>query len=427
VDEVLSVGDFMFQQKCERRITDLIKNHGVTVLIVSHSNDQIERLCNKAIWIEKGHTRMMGPASEVCSAYRVVGGREGSVESEHRVIEMMHTELAEGRMPESYFTSISGETRFSTGVDIADGYLADQKTVIITDTEWHKDCMMATALAGLTEAVLLNCGVEGMPGVTAQMIKRIGATRSYVVGPYDFLPESIDDELAELTGTRPVRLATAGVGTSSLEVYEYGKTELGGWGDTALVASEDSISTLIPLSRLVYKLKMPVFMMMPETGEEFAGRIADVVARDFKRAIVVKGRQGLFDIVYEKLEQAGVDIVRFDVDDEVEANIAASDWIAEQDRELGLPPADKLLVTTVWKPIDAFLIGPYLEKNNAEILLGDPGSLDATCKTFDFLERRGGSIEKLIFLGGQARYSYDDRKTLAKALARTRGEARLDG
>ena len=67
VDEVLSVGDFMFQQKCERRITQLIKEHDVTVLIVSHNNDQIERLCNKAIWIEKGHTRMMGSAA-TCAA-----------------------------------------------------------------------------------------------------------------------------------------------------------------------------------------------------------------------------------------------------------------------------------------------------------------------------------------------------------------------
>ena len=60
VDEVLSVGDFMFQKKCEDRISELIEKHGVTVLIVSHSNAQVERLCNKVIWIEKGHTRMNG-------------------------------------------------------------------------------------------------------------------------------------------------------------------------------------------------------------------------------------------------------------------------------------------------------------------------------------------------------------------------------
>ena len=66
VDEVLSVGDFMFQQKCERRIQSLIKDHGVTVLIVSHDNHLIERLCNKAVWIEKGHLRTIGNAESIC-------------------------------------------------------------------------------------------------------------------------------------------------------------------------------------------------------------------------------------------------------------------------------------------------------------------------------------------------------------------------
>ncbi len=69
VDEVLSVGDFLFQQKCEDRINNMIK-HGTTVLIVSHSTDQVERLCNRALWIEKSHLKMLGSAKEVCDAYR---------------------------------------------------------------------------------------------------------------------------------------------------------------------------------------------------------------------------------------------------------------------------------------------------------------------------------------------------------------------
>lgn len=73
VDEVLSVGDFLFQQKCEEKIKDLILNHNTTVLIVSHNIDQIERLCNKAIWIEKSKPRMVGPAQEVCDAYKQLG------------------------------------------------------------------------------------------------------------------------------------------------------------------------------------------------------------------------------------------------------------------------------------------------------------------------------------------------------------------
>jgi len=70
VDEALSVGDFLFQQKCEKRINELVVDHGTTLLFVSHSIEQVERVCNKAIWIEKGHLRMHGNVNEVCEAYR---------------------------------------------------------------------------------------------------------------------------------------------------------------------------------------------------------------------------------------------------------------------------------------------------------------------------------------------------------------------
>ena len=70
VDEILSVGDFLFQQKCERRINELMSG-GTTVLIVSHSIDQIERLCNRVIWLEHGVTKMIGATEEVCSRYKL--------------------------------------------------------------------------------------------------------------------------------------------------------------------------------------------------------------------------------------------------------------------------------------------------------------------------------------------------------------------
>ena len=72
VDEVLAVGDFLFQEKCEKRIHSMIEN-GTTVLIVSHDTEQIERLCNRALWIEKSNLKMIGDALEVCTAYRQMG------------------------------------------------------------------------------------------------------------------------------------------------------------------------------------------------------------------------------------------------------------------------------------------------------------------------------------------------------------------
>lgn len=70
VDETLSVGDVFFQEKCERRIQHFIESGDVTVLFVSHSMEQVERICQRAVWIEKGDLRMDGPVDEVCKAYR---------------------------------------------------------------------------------------------------------------------------------------------------------------------------------------------------------------------------------------------------------------------------------------------------------------------------------------------------------------------
>lgn len=69
VDEILSVGDFLFQQKCEERINRMM-NDDTTVIIVSHSIEQIERLCKHCMWLEHGKVKMIGDTKTVCDAYK---------------------------------------------------------------------------------------------------------------------------------------------------------------------------------------------------------------------------------------------------------------------------------------------------------------------------------------------------------------------
>lgn len=69
VDEVLSVGDFRFQKKCEERIHAMM-DKGTTILFVSHSIDQVKSICNKIVWLEKGHVKRFGNAEEICEEYR---------------------------------------------------------------------------------------------------------------------------------------------------------------------------------------------------------------------------------------------------------------------------------------------------------------------------------------------------------------------
>ncbi|WP_330656600.1 ABC transporter ATP-binding protein [Coprococcus catus] len=72
LDEVLSVGDMFFRKKSEARIKSMM-HAGSTVLIVSHSTSVIKSNCTKAIWIEKGHLRMIGDPKTVCDAYEKMG------------------------------------------------------------------------------------------------------------------------------------------------------------------------------------------------------------------------------------------------------------------------------------------------------------------------------------------------------------------
>ena len=69
VDEVLSVGDFRFQEKCEKRIQNM-KDKGTTILFVSHSIDQVQKICNKIVWLSHGTVKRFGDAETICNEYR---------------------------------------------------------------------------------------------------------------------------------------------------------------------------------------------------------------------------------------------------------------------------------------------------------------------------------------------------------------------
>lgn len=68
VDEVLSVGDFRFQEKCKKRMEEMMSG-GTTLLFVSHNTEQVRLLCKKAVWLKKGTIQMIGDVDEVCACY----------------------------------------------------------------------------------------------------------------------------------------------------------------------------------------------------------------------------------------------------------------------------------------------------------------------------------------------------------------------
>jgi len=68
LDEILSVGDSAFQEKCQQRVVEL-KDRQCTILYVSHSEDTVRMLCDRALWLHQGQLMMDGPVDTVLDAY----------------------------------------------------------------------------------------------------------------------------------------------------------------------------------------------------------------------------------------------------------------------------------------------------------------------------------------------------------------------
>jgi lipopolysaccharide transport system ATP-binding protein len=84
LDEVLSVGDAEFQQKCMGKMKDVADNQGRTILFVSHNMPAIKQLCNRALLLEQGLQKAVGSVSEILEMYQSkpadpLEGKRGSV------------------------------------------------------------------------------------------------------------------------------------------------------------------------------------------------------------------------------------------------------------------------------------------------------------------------------------------------------------
>lgn len=106
VDEVLAVGDLVFQKKCLGKMGE-VAGQGRTVLLVSHNMGSLARLCNRCLWLEKGEVRNMGPAPAVITEYQstaVVASAEWvRTKPEIRPVAFLRVTLHGGGTVKSYY------------------------------------------------------------------------------------------------------------------------------------------------------------------------------------------------------------------------------------------------------------------------------------------------------------------------------------
>lgn len=402
VDEVLSVGDFMFQKKCEDRITKLIKEHGVTVLIVSHNNDQIERLCNKAVWIEKGHLRMAGTSKEVCQTYRVLGGHVGSKESEQIVFETLQ-DLKKPDM--SGIESIEADTRYGIAAKLSSRCYPDgAKAAILASGEHEMVPLIANGLAGALDAPILLTQNESVPDITAQELNRLNPQTVYVLNGGTLDVNAITKEATSSVPSASVEvLEGENVCSLSWSIFQYGE-EKGLWGSDVALTYDGCLGDLVSLSPYLFSNKCPV--LVKEASSEIPEWMLDA-ALSAKEVLVVGGYKSFTEEALEPIAKSAGQVTRFVGEGPYDANEKIDNWISQHAK------AERLLVVSIWYPQDAVAVAAYASKNRGLIVLEDPQNLDSVAHGINYLKKQSGKLE---FIGDKSRFNDLDKSLLAKAL-----------
>ncbi len=401
VDEVLSVGDFMFQKKCEDRITKLIKEHGVTVLIVSHNNDQIERLCNKAVWIEKGHLRMAGTAKEVCQTYRVLGGHVGSKESEQIVFET----LQDPRKPDmTGIESIEADTRYGIAAKLSSRCYPDgAKAVILASGEHEMVPLIANGFAGALDAPILLTQNGSVPDITAQELTRLNPQTVYVL---DSGTVDMDVVRKEVKAALPLAAINAIEGKDVRElswaIYEYGEANAF-WGAGIALTYDGCLGDLASLSPYLYSKKCPVLVKLGE--EPVSLKMCEMASRK-EETLIIGGFKSFPDEGIAPIVGSSVAVHRFVGKDQYDANELINNWIERS------VDADSFLVVSIWHPEDALVVGPFAAKNGSLVMLEDPQDLDSVAHGITYV---GGNKKQLRFVGDRSRFNDLDKELLVKA------------
>ena len=111
IDEALSVGDIVFQQKCSRRLRELAQA-GVTLLVVTHDLSFVLSMCQRAMWLDRGRVRFLGEAGacvrEYVTAMSALAGNAPQVSAATAELQAM-------RLPDAVPLALEGRERLGDG------------------------------------------------------------------------------------------------------------------------------------------------------------------------------------------------------------------------------------------------------------------------------------------------------------------------
>ena len=169
IDEILAVGDARFQAKCFNKMLEL-KKSGITIVIVSHDLGSIERLCNRAVWIENGKIKDEGIPHDIVAEYlddimskdenkkiKVQNKKNNKEKTEKRIIEKQENKTDKNRTGNKD-VEIIGIKLLNEKDEVSDTYNSEEKLKIQVKYKRNNDELKDSVFGfGIFRNDGLNC------------------------------------------------------------------------------------------------------------------------------------------------------------------------------------------------------------------------------------------------------------------------------
>lgn len=408
VDEVLSVGDQMFRAKCERRINEIIHDHNTTVLMVSHSSSEIERMCNKAIWIEKGHTRMIGEAKQVSLTYQALGGHKGSKKAEQYLFELLNEEFDNDL---EHVKLISGRDDFILNGEINEMALKRGNTfdsVIVLDSNHPTLLSMSLFVAAKVDGLLVLSNEGRLAPGAPEMIASLKPSNVFILGT-DCVDQKLLSNTEKCSGEANIEVLKAeDYSLLSRQIIERFEEKDVSKGSTVAISLNGSGAATAILSNMLYAQEIPILIAEPELDvAQYAEYAAD---RGYDHAILFHGYEVDPSEMVDALNRQGIETVS--LDDRVMgiSSKEALEWISTVRGDF-----DSVFVTPLVYPNSAFLSAPLSRHKKALNVLVDHISMDSMQTACEFISRYKGELKSMSLIGPDGSFDLADKMLLGRA------------
>lgn len=300
---------------------------------------------------------------------------------------------------------LAGDIALDTMAAITKQGFDSSGTVIVATAGGYWDALAASSLAGVNYCPILLTDGNALSTQTSSEIKRLKASKVYIVGGVAAVSAKVESSLKSLSGVKTVKRLAGGVAVdTALKIFEEGK---GSWGTTAVVATSETFQDALSVSPYGFAKRAPIFLANASTHKLDSHVLAALKSGGFSRIVIVGGTAALSSQL-ESQQLKGFSCVRLAGPTAYETSGAIAKWCLGE----GMTAAN-VGIATGDSYYDALAGAAFCGKNNSALVLVSDGYRS---NVDGFLKENKANVLRSFVFGGPAAVSPKTYSAITAAL-----------